>query len=330
MRTYSTTRPAARVRWSTPPRQPGYGWPSPPPPRRSRGVGSLFVGAIGAVTGLFFLLNVIGSVAHQIVPVQGSIASHAPAPATDPGATPVRPASAVAVLTANTLYAQGGLPNRSCPATDIGQATTEEQTRFYRSLMACLSREWRPPIQGAGYRYAAPDLVVFDSPVATPCGNASPESGRTLAFYCPSDAVMYADVPQMRRFFGDIDVAYAVVIGHEFGHHVQSEAGMLAAYDDILRRAAADRLDLSRRLELQASCMGGLFLGAVAESFPIDSRRLTQLQQVAGAFGDEPGSSPSERDHGAGESNRRWILTGFDRNDIAACNTFRASASAVS
>lgn len=289
----------------------------------------MLLGIVGAVAGLFFLLVVLGAMAHPVIPTQNAITSHQPAPATDPGATPVNSSHAVAVLTANTLYAQGGLANGRCPATNLGSASTEEQTRFYQSLMACLSAEWRGPIQSAGFHYTAPELVVFDSPVSTPCGNASPESGRTLAFYCPTDAVMYADVPQMRRFFGGLDVAYAVVIGHEFGHHVQSETGMLAAYDHVVSSSSANRTELSRRIELQASCMGGLFLGAVADSFPIDSRRLTELQQVAGAFGDEPGATAAERDHGSGESNRRWILTGFNSNDIAGCDTFTVSAAKV-
>jgi predicted metalloprotease len=50
---------------------------------------------------------------------------------------------------------------------------------------------------------------------------------------------------------------------------------------------------------------------------------------VAGAFGDEPSSAPDERDHGSGESNRRWILAGFDTNDVARCNTFSASSGDV-
>jgi predicted metalloprotease len=267
--------------------------------------------------------------AHPALPTQDAVTSHKPAPASDPGATPVSPSHVRAVLTANTLYSQGGLTNTRCPVSDLGSASTSEQTRFYQLLMSCLSVEWRKPIESAGYRYTRPGLVVFDSPVSTPCGNAAPESGRTLAFYCPTDAVMYADVPQMRRFFGGLDVAYAVVIGHEFGHHVQSETGILRAYDDLASADSSNRVELSRRIELQASCMGGLFLGAVANSFPIDSRRLTELQQVAGSFGDEPGAAAAERDHGSGESNRRWIISGFDSNDIARCNTFTASSAEV-
>lgn len=326
--------PVKDTEWSTPPARPpaaqwGYGgWGGGPPSRRSSGVARILLTLGGTLATVFFGLVLLGPLALPTVPSQGTI-SHAPAPARAPGAAPVKPAHALAVLTDNTVYDQGGLANGSCPATDLGSASTDEQTRFYQSLMACLSAEWRPPIAGAGYRYTKPGLVVFDSPVSTPCGNAAPESGRTLAFYCPSGEVMYADVPQMRRFFGSLEVAYAIVIGHEFGHHVQSETGVLAAYDDVANTASADRAELSRRLELQSSCMGGLFLGAVAASFPVDRPRLSQLQQLAGTFGDEPGAGPVESDHGSGESNRRWIFAGFGHNDIAQCNTFRAGSSEV-
>jgi hypothetical protein len=236
----------------------------------------------------------------------------------------VSPRDALAVLQSNTLYEQGGLPNGTCPAQDLGDASTAEQTRFYESLMGCLNDEWRRPVQGAGYAYSEPGLVVFDSPVSTPCGSATPQSGRTLAFYCPSGSVMYADVPQMRQVFADVEVAYAIVIGHEFGHHVQAETGMINAFHDLTYEDFADRADASRRLELQASCFGGLFLGAIAQSFPVDESRFAQLQQVAAAFGDDPNAAPDERDHGSGESNRAWILAGFARNDLAVCDTFLA------
>lgn len=309
-----------------PPTQWTYGgWSPTPPPRRSSPVVRLLLGLIGIAAALFFAIIVLAALATPSAPVRADVATHVPAPPSDPNTTPVDPGDAAAVLEDSSLYDQGGLSNGNCTAQDLGAASSPEQTRFYQSLLRCLNDEWRPPIRSAGFPYARPGLVVFDAPVSTPCGSASPRAGRTLAFYCPGDSVMYADVPQMRRYFGDLEVAYAIVIGHEFGHHVQAETGVLTAYHDEVFDNFGGRTELSRRVELQASCLGGLFLGAVSATFPIDEQRLAQLQQVAGNFGDQDNASAEERDHGSGESNRAWIFTGYNNNDLATCNTFVAS-----
>ncbi len=289
---------------------------------------NVMLAIVGIGASLFFVLILLSALTGDPRSATGSV-DHSPARADSPGTSPVDPSDPEAVLERNTLYEQGGLANGDCPAPGLGDASKEEQTVFYESLMGCLNDEWRPVVEGAGYSYTEPGLVVFDSAVNTPCGNASPEDGRTLAFYCPGDTVMYADVPQMRKFFDNIDVAYAIVIGHEFGHHVQRETNILSAFDDVVHDAFDQRLELNRRLELQASCMGGLFLGAIADTFPMTEQRVSTLQQVAGSFGDEPGGSDDQRDHGSGGSNREWIMTGFTRNDTAVCNTFTASPDQV-
>ena len=309
----------------------GYGWGAPPPRRRRRNpVTAIVLGTVGSLASLVFVLVLVNAFLHSTgSALTDSTLDHRPAAPKNPKATPVPASDPFAVVKRNTLYEQGGLHNGSCPARDLGDASKAEQTRFYEALLNCLNREWRPAVESAGFDYYEPGLVVFDSPVTTPCGNASPLDGRTLAFYCPSDNVLYADVIQMRKSFADIDVAYAIVIGHEFGHHVQQETGILNAYRLLAHGNAADALELNRRVELQASCMGGLFLGAIAESFPMNAQRLNRLQQVAGSFGDEPGGPEEARDHGSGRSNRAWIGKGYADNDIGTCNTFRAPASEV-
>ena len=303
----------------------GYGgWAPAPPPKKTGGAARLLLGLVAAGASLFFVLILVNAVASSTDTLPRDDMSHQPADPQRPNAEPVDPGDVAAVLEQNTLYSQGGLANGNCPAEELGDAATRDQSRFYESLMGCLNAEWSPRIEGAGYAYSEPGLVVFDSPVTTPCGSASPQDGRTLAFYCPGDSVLYTDVNQMRQFFGSIEVAYAILIGHEFGHHVQHETGILMAYDDVVYEDYGQRLILSRRVELQASCMSGLFLGAIAESFPIDDSRLSQLDQVSAAFGDEPGAPENQRDHGSGSSNRAWILTAYDDNDIAVCNTFSA------
>lgn len=282
---------------------------------------------VGIAAAGFFGLVVLGAAVGITNPDTADQIDHTPA--SPDNESPPDSSSSSDLLRGNPLYEQGGLANGDCPAEDLGDADRDDQTRFYKALMGCLGEEWEAPIEAAGFTYEQPGLVVFDTPVSTPCGSANPQEGRTLAFYCPSDSIMYADVPQMRKFFDSVDVAYALVIGHEFGHHVQFEVGVLNAYDDAVYDDYAERLILSRRVELQASCMGGLLLGAIAETFPIDDTRLAQLEQVAVLFGDPPNASDNKRDHGSGASNHDWILLGFRDNDIATCNAFVAPASAV-
>ncbi len=307
-----------------------YGGWGPPPPRRRRGGAGLMLGIVGASAVVFFVLIILSAVSGSSTGSRSDVAvDHSPARASNPNTEPVDANDSTAVLERNTLYQQGGLANGVCPAQDLGSASTEEQTRFYEALMACLGDEWRPVVESAGYDYADPELVVFDAAITTPCGTFSPGGGRTLAFYCPSDQVLYADVPQMRKFFGANDVAYAIVIGHEFGHHVQEEVGLLTAFDDAVYADFQNRLELNRRVELQASCMGGLFLGAIAANYPIDETKLRQLDLVSGSFGDEPGGDDDDRDHGSGVSNREWIMKGFAGNDLSRCNTFAAPSDEV-
>ncbi len=306
----------------------GYGWP-PPPPRRHRGA-KVALALVGVSAVVVFVLILANAITGTVASTTDSVAvDHSPARASNPNADPVDASNARAVLDGNTLYDQGGLANGNCPARDLGDAGTAEQTAFYEALMSCLNEEWRPAVESAGYDYTEPGLVVFDAEITTPCGNASPGDGRTLAFYCPIDEVMYADVSQMRKFFGDNDVAYAIVIGHEFGHHVQNEVGALDAFETVVYDDFDNRLELNRRVELQASCLGGIFLGAIAESYPMDETKLRQLSRVGGSFGDEPGGGDGDRDHGSGASNREWINAGYSDNDLAGCNTFTAAGDQV-
>jgi len=306
----------------------GYGWP-PPPPRRHRGA-KVALALVGISAVVVFVLILANAITGTVASTTESVAvDHSPARASNPNANPVDTSDARAVLDGNTLYEQGGLTNGDCPARDLGDAGTVAQTAFYKALMSCLNEEWRPAVESAGYDYTEPGLVVFDAEINTPCGDASPQDGRMLAFYCPNDEVMYADVSQMRKYFGDNDVAYAIVIGHEFGHHVQNEVGSLDAFETVSYDDFDNRLDLNRRVELQASCLGGLFLGAIAKSYPMDETKLQQLNRVAGSFGDEPGGDDGDRDHGSGASNREWINTGYSQNDLAGCNTFTAPGDQV-
>ena len=68
--------------------------------------------------------------------------------------------------------------------------------------------------------------MLYRDAVSTGCGNASSAVG---PFYCPADQRVYLDL----SFYGDMqrqlgapgDFAWAYVIAHEVGHHVQQQLG---------------------------------------------------------------------------------------------------------
>ena len=194
------------------------------------------LGLVGLLAAGFFVLVIVGAATQQDSSAGTSVddetgVDHTPGTGREPRIHPRRLRQARRRRPRQHALSQGGLANGNCPAKDLGDAGSEEQTAS-TGLMDCLNDEWRPPVEAAGYAYKKPGLVVFDSPSTRPAATRHPRTAARLAFYCPGDAVMYADVPQMRKFFDNIDVAYAIVIGHEFGHHVQDEAGILEAYDE--------------------------------------------------------------------------------------------------
>ncbi|MBA2716203.1 MAG: hypothetical protein H0U51_03990, partial [Propionibacteriales bacterium] len=92
------------------------GWSPTPPPRRSGPVVRLLLGLIGIAAALFFAIIVLAALATQSAPVRADVATHVPAPPSDPNATPVDPGDAAAVLSDSSLYDQGGLSNGNCTA----------------------------------------------------------------------------------------------------------------------------------------------------------------------------------------------------------------------
>ena len=71
-------------------------------------------------------------------------------------------------------------------------------------------------------------MVIYKDAVQSGCGNATSSTG---PFYCSADQTVYIDLSffmNMKRQIGaDGDFAYAYVIAHEVGHHVQYLLGDL-------------------------------------------------------------------------------------------------------
>ena len=140
--------------------------------------------------------------------------------------------------------------------------------------LLCLQRTlntWEPLFAQAGEPFTRAKVVLYRGAVATGCGDASSAVG---PFYCPADQRVYLDL----SFYGDMerqlgapgDFAWAYVIAHEVGHHVQQQLGT----SDEVNRLRSEQPDeanaLSVRLELQADCYAGVWAHSVYAAGDLD------------------------------------------------------------
>ncbi len=140
-------------------------------------------------------------------------------------------------------------------------AEEEELAKFSRQILAGTEDVWTELFREQGLQYEPPKLVLFTDAVRSGCGNASASTG---PFYCSADESVYIDLSffsNMKRTLGaDGDFAYAYVIAHEVGHHVQHLLGTLdEAHSQMSRLSEAEANKISVALELQADYYAGVW-----------------------------------------------------------------------
>lgn len=201
--------------------------------------------------------------------------------------------------------------------------------KFFESAATCLEAAWKPVLAEANLPFQSPTLNVSASTsgITTPCTGTTTNFA---AFYCPANKTIYMPISQLQTdLFKDNWVVYLSVFAHEYGHHVQAMSG-------ILRKANSERVDagarstrgleLSRRVELQAQCFDGMYLGSSASGGSLTNSQITVAKRDARGRGDAPSDS---RDHGTPENSGAWFELGVDKNRTAQCNTFTAAANSV-
>ena len=120
-------------------------------------------------------------------------------------------------------------------------ATPEEEAlaKFAKQILASTEDVWSAEFKKMGRTYQPPKLVLFKDAVQSGCGNATSSSG---PFYCSADQCVYLDLEffsSMHKTLGaDGDFAYAYVIAHEVGHHVQYLLGTLSEAHKIMSRSS--------------------------------------------------------------------------------------------
>lgn len=138
---------------------------------------------------------------------------------------------------------------------------TDEDGRFATAILGNTEDVWKVILPNqTGKQYHPAGMVLYTGGTRSGCGSAQAAMG---PFYCPLDKKIYLDTSffkEMQQKFGVTgEFAYAYVIAHEVGHHVQDELGILGRVQSR-QQAASNKVEsnqLSVRVELMADCLAG-------------------------------------------------------------------------
>ena len=212
-----------------------------------------------------------------------------------------------------------------CKEPAIRPTTLANVRKYYAAFVKCLDKAWAPIVRKAGFTFTPPRLEVFT-------GRSRPSCGVTdSAAYCGGGVISMSADYDLKNYRTDDKLwartTMAHLIAHEYGHHIQRLTGITAASAARSLTMSADAgLAESRRIELQASCFSGVYLGADRRYFPVSGSWLQRWVWTIRHRGDEWNLT---RSHGKSSTHSRWTRRGFDAASPSACNTFTASAASI-
>lgn len=227
----------------------------------------------------------------------------------------------------------GQLANVTQNTTEYTPSAEEESMATFASqILAGTEDVWTKEFEKMGKKYVPPKMVLFNSATSSGCGTASSQTG---PFYCPVDQTVYLDLSffnQMKNQLGaGGDFAYAYVIAHEVGHHVQYLLGTLDKVQQMQNRASKKESNqLNVRLELQADFYAGIWAYNDNKMFhSLESGDIEKGLNAASAIGDDRlqmqsqgYTVPDAFNHGTSAQRVRWLKKGATTGNISDGDTF--------
>jgi len=208
----------------------------------------------------------------------------------------------------------------------------QEMAQMVAVVLGDTETIWGEIFRRRGNQYREPTLVIFRDSVRSACGFQGAATG---PFYCPRDEKVYIDL----SFFDEMetrlraggDFAYAYVIAHEVGHHVQKLMGISDQIHQAQVRGSKEQANaLSVRLELHADFLAGVWAHHAEEKYRLLERGdIEEAMQAANAIGDDRLQReaqgyvvPESFTHGTSEQRTRWFLRGLKSGDLDDGDTF--------
>ena len=219
-------------------------------------------------------------------------------------------------------------------------AEDERLAELASKVLAGTEDVWTAEFRRQGWgEYVCPKMVLYSGSIQSGCGNATSQVG---PFYCSADQTVYIDLDFFKSMEQSIgaggDFAYAYVIAHEVGHHVQYLLGTLdEAHSAMARLPESEANKISVRLELQADYYAGVWGNLDNRMFSsIEPGDIENAVDAASKIGDDylqrkayGYEQPESFNHGRSSQRVRWLSKGISTGDPLQGDTFSPSYSSL-
>ncbi|KWZ99239.1 MAG: neutral zinc metallopeptidase [Anaerococcus sp.] len=203
-----------------------------------------------------------------------------------------------------------------------GQKELED---FLSVVLADTEDMWHEKFQEYNLTYHEPSMTLYTGSTKSACGVAQSGMG---PFYCPLDQAVYIDVSfydELKNTFGaGGDFAFAYVLAHEVGHHVQNELGILNQTQQLQKKLSEREYNkYSVAQELQADYFAGVYAYYSKEKGYLEAGDIEEAMRAASSIGDDKiqkmsGSNinPDKFTHGSSRDRKNAFDMGYKYHDI--------------
>jgi len=225
----------------------------------------------------------------------------------------------------------GGVGVETTQSTPLQSQQEDQLFKLSKVVLGDTEEVWTAYFSKNNRQYVEPRMVIYNGVTPTACGTGQSAMG---PFYCPNDQRVYLDL----SFYNDMknklgaagESAFAYVIAHEVGHHVQNLLGTLTQVHRLQSRASrAEANQLSVKLELQADCYAGVWASQAVKSGLFERGDIEKAFNAAESVGDDRLQKrsqgyvvPDSFTHGTSAQRLQWFKVGLTSGNPAKCNTF--------